>query len=58
MNTTLHRRLKKLEEHHHDQITIRIDRDEVAFPEIEPVWVTAKTDPAYQEEPAGPGGTR
>ena len=55
MNTPQERRLKKLEEHHRDQITIRIDRGEVPFPDpIKVVFRTAKPDP--QEESAGAVG--
>lgn len=48
MNTALHRRLQKLEERHHDQIVIKIDRGEVPFPDVVVRFVTAKPDP---EEP-------
>jgi hypothetical protein len=49
MNTAQQRRLQKLEERHHDQITIRVGYNEVAFPEVIVRFVVAK--PESPDEP-------
>ena len=45
MNAGLQRRLKALEEQHIAQTTIRVEHDEVPFPDVVVKFVTAKPDP-------------
>ena len=45
MSAALQRRLKALEEQHHAQTIIRVEHDEVPFPDVVVRFVTAQTAP-------------